>query len=76
MPVISKLDFQQWKDHLVTKGYFDACNLRIEDAKEILSNEAGLDPIQDSFMRGFIRAYREMLDFRLEDTTLSVEDDE
>lgn len=66
MPAISKLEFQQWKEHPVTKAYFEASNVRIEDAKEILAVQAGMNPDEDNFFRGFIRAYREMLDFTID----------
>jgi hypothetical protein len=57
--MITKSDFQSWKDHPVTIAYFDACKVRVEDAKEILSTTAGLSSEDDNFYRGFIAAYRE-----------------
>lgn len=67
--VISKGEFQQWKDSLVTQAFFEAAQVRIEDAKEILATKAGIDPDEDNFFRGFIFAYNEMKDFRVEDMT-------
>lgn len=64
---ISKSEWTDWKQHNITRAYIQASFERIEESKEILANTAGQDPIQDSFMRGFIAAYREMLDFRVED---------
>ena len=57
--MITKSDFQSWKDHPVTIAYFDACKLRVEDAKDILANSAGLSSEYHNFYRGFIAAYRE-----------------
>lgn len=65
---ISKRDFDNWRSDLVTKAFFLACEQRVEDAKEILSTSAGINPIEDNLLRGFIRAYREMQEFRVEDT--------
>ena len=42
-------------------------NCLLEDAKELLSIEAGLNPNQDNLLRGLIQAYREMQDFRMDD---------
>lgn len=64
---ITKDDFQLWKSEPVTEAFLEACQERIEEAKEILSVEAGMNPEQDNFYRGFIRAYREMLEFRFEE---------
>lgn len=63
--MITKDDFRLWKSEPITEAFFEACLQRVEDSKEILSSAAGLDPTQDSFMRGFIYAYREIFDFRI-----------
>ena len=65
--MISKEDFQSWKDHSVTQAFFEACEQRVEDAKEILASGAGLEPDQDNYFRGFIQAYREIQSFSVED---------
>ena len=67
MTVISKSDFDNWKSDPVTKAFFQAAQERIEEAKDVLSVEAGLNPIQDNTLRGLIQAYREIQDFRVED---------
>lgn len=64
---MTKEDWVDWKQHPVTKAYFEACEERVVESKELLSTSAGLDSNQDNFMRGFIHAYREMMDFRVED---------
>lgn len=64
---VSYEDFKLWKTEPVTEAYFSACIERIEEAKDILSVEAGINPDKDNYFRGFIQAYREMLDFRVED---------
>ena len=46
---------------------------RIEDAKEVLATQAGLDLNEDNFLRGFIRAYRECLLFRVDDLQENIE---
>lgn len=60
-------DWQQWKASPVTKAFFEAAQYRVEDAKDILGASAGLDQASDNFYRGFIAAYLEMKDFRIED---------
>ncbi len=65
--VITKADFIDWKANHVTKAFFQAAEERVEDCKELLASQAGMDSIQDSFFRGFISAYREMQDFKVED---------
>lgn len=67
MTVISASDFLDWKSNPVTKAFFEACNERIEDAKEELATSAGVNSIQDNLIRGIIYAYREMQDFRIDD---------
>ena len=66
MTVISKSDFDNWKADPVTKAFFQAAQERVEEAKDVLSVEAGLNPVQDNTLRGLIKAYREMQDFSVE----------
>jgi hypothetical protein len=67
MTVISASDFIEWKSNPVTKAFFEACDIRIEDAKDQLAISAGIDATQDNLLRGIIYAYREMQDFRIDD---------
>ena len=67
MTVISRNDFDNWKSDPVTKAFFQAAQERVEEAKDVLSVEAGLNPVQDNTLRGLIQAYREIQDFRVED---------
>ena len=63
---ITKDQFQMWKEDQVTKAFIQAAQERIEDTKDILANQAGLDQVSDNFYRGFIAAYSEMQDFRVD----------
>jgi len=67
MAILSRSDFENWKADPVTKMFFQAASERIEDAKDVLSVQAGLDPQQDNYLRGLVQAYRELQDFRIED---------
>lgn len=67
MTVITAGDFLDWKSNPVTKAFMEACNERVEDAKNELAISAGVNPTQDNLLRGFILAYREMQDFRIDD---------
>lgn len=65
--MISKSEWSDWKASVVTRAFFAAAEERVEDAKDVLADSAGQDSDLDNFYRGFIRAYREMQDFRIED---------
>lgn len=65
--MITKQDFLKWKEDPITRAFYGVIYERIDDAKEILSVQAGLDQFLDNFYRGFIRAYNEVLEFRVED---------
>ena len=67
MAQITVGDFQQWKENPVTKAFMWAAQERIEDGMNVLSTTAGMDLIQDNYMRGFIAAYRELEQFRIDD---------
>lgn len=72
---VSANEFNDWRSNQVTKAFFLAITERIEDAKEILATQAGLDLNEDNFLRGFIRAYREVLMFRIDDLQEAVNGD-
>ncbi len=67
MSIVTKQEWSDWKANPVTKAFFQAANIRIEDAKDILAQSAGFNSVDDNFNRGFIAAYTEMFDFRIED---------
>lgn len=65
--IISRDEWKDWKVNKVTKLFYAACQERVEEAKDTLSNTAGQDTLLDNFYRGFIYAYREMMEFRFEE---------
>lgn len=67
MHVISPSDFITWKEDPVTKAFHYAMIDRITEAKEVLANTAGLNSTDDNYLRGFIQAYQEALEFRVDD---------
>lgn len=67
MAVIKASEFYDWKKNPVTLAFMYAAKERIEDGMAVLSTTAGLNPIEDNYMRGFIQAYRELEDFRIDD---------
>ena len=67
MAIPSQSDFENWKGDFVTKSFFHAAHERIEDAKDVLSVQAGIDSNQDNYLRGLIQAYREVQQFRIDD---------
>ena len=69
MANLRRADFDNWRQDSVTKAFYLAMIDRVEEAKEVLSNQAGFNAVEDSYYRGFIRAYREALEFRIDDLT-------
>lgn len=67
MSIITKTDWNDWKQDKVTRAFFAAAEIRIEETKDILSVSAGMDLEENNFYRGFIAAYREMFEFRVDD---------
>lgn len=65
--LLTKSEFEEWKQSEVTKAFFQAADFRIQETKDILGNSAGLDSTADNFYRGFIQAYMEMEEFRVDD---------
>ena len=65
--MISYSDFVSWKHDPVTEAWMEACKQRIEDGKDTLATQAGIDSTYDSYVRGIIRGYTEMLNFTVED---------
>ena len=67
MERIKANEFYEWRKNPVTLAFMYAAKERIEDGMNVLSTTAGLNPIEDNYMRGFIQAYRELEDFRIDD---------
>lgn len=67
MALINQSEFNDWKSHSVTKAFFEAAQIRIDECKDVLSYSAGIDHLQDRQLVGLIQAYRELFDFRIED---------
>lgn len=67
MQRVSRSDFDNWKSDPVTKLFFQAAFERIEDAKNVLAVQAGLNSQEDNYLRGLIRAYQELAEFRIDD---------
>lgn len=69
MKNLTKGEFRDWMDHPVTHAVFMLINQRIAGLKEMLEEQAGLDPLQDRFIAGNIRAYRNLLETDWDDVT-------
>jgi len=67
MSVISSSDFLNWKADPVTTMVMIKINERIEDAKNTLAGNAGLDPTFDNYLRGYISANNDILGVGFED---------
>lgn len=66
MALISPSEFQDWRSNPVTKAFFDAANIRIQEAKDVLGHSAGSEPLYDRHLVGMIAAYEEMKEFKVE----------
>lgn len=67
MTNISVTDFNNWKVDPVTVAFINTIKVRIEEAKDFLSYNAGIDSASDSYFRGFIQGQREILDVSFSD---------
>jgi len=67
MESVSREEFAQWRESSVTQEVFHIIRNRIEDAKEILSVQAGLEPDQDRLLVGMIKALQEVLEISYEE---------
>ncbi len=65
--VITKDEFILWKSSPVTNEVFGIINERIQDAKEVLAKQAGIDSREDGFYCGMIHALREILEISYEE---------
>jgi len=64
---VNKADFIDWKRHPVTQIVFSQLTQRIQDVQEILSEHAGVNPVQDREYVGAIKAYKDMINIEYED---------
>ena len=59
--MITKDDFLDWKKHPVTQALYGGMVNRINEAALELAGSAGIDPLDDRFKCGIVRAYQEVL---------------
>ena len=64
---LTRSDFDNWSQDSVTKAFKLAIAEQIQQAKETLAQSAGLIPNEDNFLRGYIRAMFDVLEFRIDD---------
>lgn len=64
---MNKADFTDWKRHPVTQVVFSQLNQRIFDLQEILSDQAGVNPVQDREYVGAIKAYKDMVNIEYDE---------
>ena len=67
MQTVTREEFAQWRESSVTQEVFSIIQARIDDAKEILSVQAGLEPDQDRLLVGMIKALNEILEISYEE---------
>lgn len=64
---MTREDFVIWKTSNVTKTVFGLIEEKIEDAKEVLIRQAGIDSTEDAVLRGYIRALYDVLNVDLQE---------
>lgn len=66
---MSFLTLSDWKNLSITQEILTEIKRRQTWAKEQLAEQAGLDPLADREKVGAIKAYQDILDIELEDST-------
>lgn len=64
---LTRDEFRDWLDHPVTHVVFMQINERIARLNQLLEASAGLNPIEDRFLAGNIRAYRNIIELDWEE---------
>ena len=64
---ISYDDFKDWKSNQVTKAVIAGLQARVEDSQERLGDSAGIDPLQDRYLVGYIAGIRDFINANMED---------
>lgn len=64
---MNKADFKDWERHPITQIVFSQLKQRIQDIQEILSENAGISPVQDREYVGAIKAYKDMINIEYEE---------
>lgn len=62
--MFSKEEFLEWKSQAVTKELYRSISADIEDVKELLASQAGVDPLADRFSVGGIEALKSVLEWQ------------
>lgn len=65
MALIERSEFDLWKSNPVTKEFFQALQERIDEAAQLLVHSAGMNPVEDNFNRGYIRAMFDTAQFEV-----------
>ena len=65
--MISYDDYVLWKNDPMTIAWFEACQLRVEEAKEQIVGTNAEDVAFGAYLRGMVAAYREMTTFTVEE---------
>ena len=64
---LTRSEFMDWKHSPVTKAIYEDLNIRILALQAELGQIAGIDPLQDRFVVGMIRAYKNVFDVEFEE---------
>jgi len=64
---ISKDDFLDWINNPVTQAVMYGIQERIQEAKGTLAGTAGINPLEDRYICGMIRAFGEVLTIEVDD---------
>lgn len=64
--MITRGEFAEWRRNPVTRALFEFIDEQVEQAKEGLAMDAGLNPLADRDLVGGIAAFRDVLEWQPE----------
>jgi hypothetical protein len=60
-------DFKDWKANHVTKAVTAGLQARVDETQDRLGESAGIDPLQDRYLVGYIAGIRDFINANMED---------
>lgn len=67
--MISKEEYVEWRHNIVTKEFYRAIDLDIQELMETLAASAGINSANDSRLRGIIEGLKAVREWEPKETT-------
>ena len=58
---MTRNEFTEWVSSPITKEVFAGLKSRVDFLKDKLADTAGYDPLEDSMIRGYVKAFNDLL---------------